>query len=335
MAPKTFSGLVIGVVLASGGLAHAQGAPSGPTPPGGTGAGVGVAAAAPTAFPPCTKQPSKGEMDAAHYAYLAGRHSFDEGDYATAITYFKDAYRRDCTKHELLPIIARAFELSQDRASAIMALETYLKRVPAGDPNVEPIKKRLANLKAQPEKPAVVTAVATPVPVSDTTASSTSTTPPTGSPPPPSAGPTPAPTSSSSNVEPPPSTPERSKSIGPWIVMAGGAAAAVVGTVVLLGGSSKRNDATNLCPDQDANGTRKCPANVDSAQVSSDYDAGTSQMTVGGIVIGVGAAAIVSGIVWRVLDKGTPVANTAKAAPWSISPWTAPGAAGASWSGRF
>ena len=41
------------------------------------------------------------------------------GDYATAITYWRDAYRRDCTAHALLLNLARAFELKGDRAEAV------------------------------------------------------------------------------------------------------------------------------------------------------------------------------------------------------------------------
>jgi len=95
--------IVLGSVAAPS-VAHAQQTPG----------------AATTQYPTCSKAPSKAEVDAAHGANLAGRHSFDEGDYATAITYFKTRNRRDCTKHELLPIVARAFELSQNRADAIL-----------------------------------------------------------------------------------------------------------------------------------------------------------------------------------------------------------------------
>lgn len=76
--------------------------------------------------PACTRAPSKADTEAAHGTSLAGRHSFDE-PYATAVTYFKDSYRRDCTKHELLPIIARAYEL-QNRAEALVALNVFVAR---------------------------------------------------------------------------------------------------------------------------------------------------------------------------------------------------------------
>jgi len=102
-----------------------------------------------TVYPACNSQPSKDDSDVAHGAYIAGKRAFDENDYPTAIQYFKDALRRDCTKYELLNIISRAFELQGNRAEAINALETYVKRAPANDPSVEPIQRRIANLKAQ------------------------------------------------------------------------------------------------------------------------------------------------------------------------------------------
>src|ERR1700733_12213015 len=120
---------------------------------------LGVAAAVPafaqssasdavTQAPAGTPKPTQADTDAAHGAYRAGKGSFDEADYTTAINYFKDAYRRDCTKHELLVIIARAYELQGNRREAVHALETYLDRVPtAQDSEVQ--KRHIANLKRE------------------------------------------------------------------------------------------------------------------------------------------------------------------------------------------
>src|SRR5277367_3721125 len=94
----------------------------------------------------CTSKPSQADTEAAHGAYTAGKGSFDEADYARAINYFKDAYRRDCTKHELLIIIARAYELQGNRREAVHALETYLERLPAAS-DAEVQKRHIANLK--------------------------------------------------------------------------------------------------------------------------------------------------------------------------------------------
>src|SRR5262249_8868992 len=81
------------------------------------------AATGASAYPKCTGTPTKEDSEAAHGAYKFGKRKFDEGDYTTALNYFKDAYRSDCTKNELLIIIARAYELSGNRGEAVTALE--------------------------------------------------------------------------------------------------------------------------------------------------------------------------------------------------------------------
>src|ERR1700733_11625153 len=103
----------------------------------------------------CTSKPSQADTEAAHGAYTAGKGSFDEADYTTAINYFKDAYRRDCTKNELLVIIARAFELQGNRREAVPALETSWERAPAA-PDADVQRRHIANLKREiSDQPAV------------------------------------------------------------------------------------------------------------------------------------------------------------------------------------
>lgn len=103
-----------------------------------------------TNFPACTVKPTASDSDAAHSAFLLGKRFFDEADYGSAIHNFVDAYKLDCTKTELLTIIARANELSGDRAEAVHALETYLLRVQNLAPEDRAqIQKRIDNLKSQ------------------------------------------------------------------------------------------------------------------------------------------------------------------------------------------
>ncbi len=52
----------------------------------------------PKGYPECIKAPTESETAAAKGAYQAGNASFDEADYPRAITYWEDAYRRDCTR---------------------------------------------------------------------------------------------------------------------------------------------------------------------------------------------------------------------------------------------
>jgi hypothetical protein len=99
-------------------------------------------------YPVCTVTPTDMDQKGAQGAFVAGQGSFNEADYATAILYWKDAYRRDCTAHALLLNLARAYELKGEKGEAIHALETYLERRP-NDPNVDQIQRRIQNLKSQ------------------------------------------------------------------------------------------------------------------------------------------------------------------------------------------
>jgi len=102
----------------------------------------------PRPYPACDRQPTSAEVSGAKGAYEAGQASFNEADYARAILYWEDAFRRDCTAAKLLLNLARAYELSNKKDHAVLALETYLERRP--DASDRPsIEKRIENLRAQ------------------------------------------------------------------------------------------------------------------------------------------------------------------------------------------
>src|SRR4051812_41501532 len=124
----------------------------------------------PKAYPECIKAPTEAETAAAKGAYQAGNASFDEADYPRAITYWEDAYRRDCTANLLLKNLARAYELYGQKRQAVVALETFLVREPSTadkeqiQRRIEVLKKQIAAEKAVP----VAAAPAQPAPVSAT-----------------------------------------------------------------------------------------------------------------------------------------------------------------------
>jgi hypothetical protein len=101
-------------------------------------------------YPPCMSEPTESDIEAAQGAYRAGHVSFDEADYRRSLLYWEDAFRRDCTAANLLLSLARAYELSGDQASAALALETYLKRVPETEKRPS-LEKRIARLRSEPE----------------------------------------------------------------------------------------------------------------------------------------------------------------------------------------
>ena len=107
--------------------------------------GVAQAEDAPKPFPPCEKTPTEGDVAGAKGAFQAGQASFEEGDYNRAISYWDDAYRRDCTAHALLLNLARAHELNNQKRHAVVALETYLARQPSS-PQRDQIARRIEGL---------------------------------------------------------------------------------------------------------------------------------------------------------------------------------------------
>ena len=97
----------------------------------------------------CGHEPTETDVTAAKGAFQAGNASFEEADYARAIVYWEDAYRRDCTAHGMLLNLARAYELSGNKAQAVVALRTYLVRVATADK--DKIERRIEVLNKQIE----------------------------------------------------------------------------------------------------------------------------------------------------------------------------------------
>ncbi len=278
-------------------------------------------------YPECSagKPVAPGNANAAHGAFLAGKASFDAGDYSTALTYLKDAYRRDCRKVELLLIIARSYELlgsngngsaplttfgagarrSSAKREAARALEVYLQRAPA-DADVATqrshltrLNEEIARMDAEDEalaaKRAAATQFASNGPVSPT---------PTQ---------TPAPVASPTEM--------RGHTAAPWIVASVGAAGLVAGGVLFGVGSSKESDADDKCP------SRKACA----PDVTSEGNNGAHDKTAGIVILGVGGAALVGGLVWHFVEPTGPRDSAA----FAIDPLLAPGLAGLGAHGRF
>jgi hypothetical protein len=109
-------------------------------------AATGVAQPYPAACSPDSVRPAESER--AHTMYAAGKILYDDKHYNEAIVQFRDAYKRDCSKHDLLIIISRAYELNGDKAEALRALETYVERVP-NSPDITTHKNGIDSLKRQ------------------------------------------------------------------------------------------------------------------------------------------------------------------------------------------
>ena len=277
----------------------------------------------------CAGKPSQADTEAAHGAYMAGKGSFDEADYTTAINYFKDAYRRDCTKHELLVIIARAYELQGDRREAVHALETYLDRMPAAQ-DAEVQKRHIANLRRELIERAAASASASASGAGSASASPVAAAAPSPS----SSAPVVAPSPTDTTPSPPSSgaptagiaPSPRQHSVGPWVLIVAGGAAAITGGVLFGVGTGQVSSAESVCGSSHLN----CPAG---SSAIGQGNSGRTNESVGVAVGAVGLAAVVGGIIWHFAE---PTGSTRpKSGRPSISPEIGPRFAGVGVTGSF
>jgi tetratricopeptide (TPR) repeat protein len=278
--------LVAAVTAAPARQAHAQSS---------TGGGGGQA------YPPACSTGSvpQTESERAHTIYQAGKVQYDDKNYDAAIAQFRDAYKRDCSKHDLLIIISRAYELKGDRPEALRALEMYLERVP-NSPDAPTHRNGIESLKRQ--------IAAAPPPTATATATA------------------PAPTSTAA-----PSTETREHTVLPWVVVGIGGAAIITGAIFLVA-------APKVPPNCDeSSGSCKATPGEDPAQLAKERSqAGTSvgDRTGGLIAIIAGAGVLGAGLLWHFLEPTGPVEKTGKIAP-RLAPAIAPGYAGMSLGGTF
>jgi hypothetical protein len=260
----------------------------------------------PKPYPECTKAPSDAETAAAKGAYQAGNASFDEADYPRAITYWEDAYRRDCTANLLLKNLARAYELYGQKRQAVVALETYLVREPTtGDKDqiqrrIEVLKKQIADEKAAPP-PTTPTQPVTPVvPVAPV------------------------------QPQPAPAAHTGKRPIAPLIVAGAGGVVLIVGAVVYAGGAKDVNTYEGLCKNHNCTGTGTMSAVSEQSAANS---ARTKKIT-GGVVTGVGAAVLAGGLIWYFAQPRSAETTGSLLKP-KVTPAVTPGFAGLALSGAF
>jgi tetratricopeptide (TPR) repeat protein len=257
----------------------------------------------PKAYPECIKAPTEAETAAAKGAYQAGNASFDEADYPRAITYWEDAYRRDCTANLLLKNLARAYELYGQKRQAVVALETFLVREPSTadkeqiQRRIEVLKKQIAAEKAVP--------VAAPAPVAVTPAQTQ-----------------PQPASEVAD------TAHGKRSIVPLIVAGAGGVVFIVGAAMYSKAAKDLNHYEGLCPNRDCGNGAEAAANKEAGN-----EARTRKVW-GGVVTGVGAATLAGGLIWYFVQPRRTASSASLHKPL-VSPAVAPGFAGVALSGAF
>lgn len=259
----------------------------------------------PKPYPECTKAPTESETAAAKGAYQAGNASFDEADYPRALTYWEDAYRRDCTANLLLKNLARAYELYGQKRQAVVALETYLVREP-NSPDKEQIQRRIEVLKKQ-----IASEKAAPV--------ATGPTQPVVTPPP--ASNTPA-----QPVETQVSTHSGKRPLLPLFVAGGGAVVMVIGLGIYGPAAKDLDNYKKQCPGNDCgSGHSDIAAKANSAQ---------SKKTAGAVVAGVGAVTLAGGLIWYFVQPRSAETAGSLLKP-RVSPAVAQGFTGLALSGAF
>lgn len=253
-------------------------------------------------YPAACSSVPQSESERAHTIYQAGKVQYDDKNYDAAIAQFREAYKRDCSKHDLLIIISRAYELKGDRVEALKALEMYLERVP-NSPDASTHRNGIESLKRQ--------IAAAP--------------PPTVTAPPPSA----------TTTAPPPAE-VREHTVLPWLVVGLGGAAVITGAIFLVAAPKVPSNCSESSGSCMARPTTGDPMK-DGAQLANDRaQAGTSvgDRTGGLIAIISGAGVIGIGLLWHFLEPTGPVEKTGSTKP-SLVPTVAPGYAGMSLGGGF
>lgn len=277
----SFAGLLCGAILLSCFDSRAEEAPTPST----------LGAHEIPTYPPCDVEPDERAMAAAKGAFEAGNAAFNEADYGRAITYWEDAYRRDCTAHPMLKNLARAYELNGQAANAIGALQTYLARQPNSG-EAASFERRIENLRRKLDES--VQAAPPPPPPEE---------PKPEEPPPPPPQPSPPP-------------PKMSRSPVPLYVAGGGALVGLVGGVLWYPAYSTLQEIEEECPTRGRD--------EDCARIDEGNQA-RSDVTLWGIVGGAGAAVAVGGVIWYFAQPEEQQAGSQQAA---LELSVAPGYAG-------
>ncbi len=248
-------------------------------------------------YSPCTKTPTPADVDAAKALHTAATRYNKLKRYGDAIRSWRDAYNFDCTAHLLLINIGNAYEKLNVPKAALLSFRTYVKRT--GLDADKSIVKRVAELEKQLGTSssgggggAGGVQIDVPDPVD----------PPDGD------GP----------------------GVAPWVVVGVGAAAGIAGGAMLGVGMANLADVQDKCPGG------VCPRDKFSSdaeweKASRDGDKGPRTMTtLGGVVLGVGVAAIGGGLIWYFVggsssdETSTDKTPTPSSGPGPSGMWVTP-----------
>jgi tetratricopeptide (TPR) repeat protein len=275
-------------------------------------------------YPECTSKPTDADVEGAQGAFKAGKARYDEGNRERAILYWEDAYRMDCTAHDLLINLATAYELQGNKEQALLALETYLKRVPESKKR-EQVSRRIEQLKSQidSEKKKAQAALPAAAPASPGQPAAGQGTSATGA-----ALGTAAPGAGSG--EPPPTSSSRRRPLAPLILAGAGGVVTIVGLGMFAAASSDVQSYEKQC----GPGGKQCPS---PAIAQKANDAVQRRNAAGGVTV-VGLAVTGAGLLWYFLSKPqpSPAPQALELSPSTrLSPTVGRSFAGLEFSGAF
>jgi tetratricopeptide (TPR) repeat protein len=277
------------------------------------------------------------DRQAAKRLYNEGMAAYNLDDYVKAVERFKASYEQ-CLDPALLYNIAQAYRLGGDRAQALSFYRKYLRSAPRDARNRSDADARVKELEAQqleprapgPAETASPPAAAPPVP--EPAPSPRPPAPPPAAAAPPPAQPVPArpPVAVEAAAPPPAPAPAATGTWRPvvgWSAVGAGAVALGLGIVEALGGQSKLDEAVS-----DASKANVAHDPVAYQNAQKLYQDGTSQRTLGRILVGAGGVAVVGGVV-LVLIGSSP--KESRAVAMRVGPWMESGGGGILWSGRW
>lgn len=210
--------------------------------------------------------------EAARLHFESGRAYFERAEYDDAVREYEKAYALS-SRPPLLVNISRAHESAGRPAEAADALERWLAVASPDDPMRAEIESRHKRLRAQAEKLAEADEQA-----------------------PPESGATEE--APLAQAAPTPGEAHHS-TLGPWLLMGTGGAALAGGAVVVILGRSDISAVEDPKP-----GTRW-------SSVKDQVDSGPRKVVIGSVLGGIGAAALLSGVIWYVMgNKDSHNANT-------------------------
>lgn len=249
-------------------------------------------------------KPSKKDVDEAKTLFQIGKNAHEVSNYADAIRYYKDAYKRDCTAHLLLKNLGKVYEADAQYAAAVEAYKLFRTRGKPTGEELDLLDAKIANLSkksgggtgtTEPTSTGTTTAptststgAATTEPT--TTATTTSTTEPT------STAPTPG---------------DKPPSLTPWIVAGVGGAVLITGGVIWGVSNSTVSEKQDQFDFNDCRRPKAGAALELCESIKADGESASSTRTVGAVIAVVGLGVAVGGVVWALTSKkksSTPAA---------------------------